>query len=496
MTIVQAGSGAGRTRRWIRPAVVTAVVLLALGWWRRDAGARAPTAGITARVRRGDLALTVKCSGAIRARDFNKIMPQIKRGSEITFLVPDGSRVERDQVVATFNSTEVERKIKDIEAALSESRTRLATAESELAVQEMDNTVALRAAEQALTKARLEREKFLNGDAPLDRRNAELKARTAAGDLERRERRHIELGGLLQEGFVTEDEVEEERLAVETARVALETATIEQRVMADYSLPLQQATCENALAAAQTEREKAVKQAEARLRVKQQAVEAARFALARNEEDLLLLQKDLEACTVRAPADGTVMYGDPDQSWWRRGEIQVGSSFSPGQVLMTIPDMSAMEASVSVTESDIQRMRTNLPVTLTVEALPDRVFTGQVVRVAEVASADSWWASDVKEFKAVVTIADGRDLKPGFSCTAEIVTDTLRDALHVPVGAVFREGRRQIVYPAGGRAPRTVQVGRSSTAYAEILAGVEAGQELLLTPPVASGGEPGGRTRP
>ena len=80
---------------------------------------------------------------------------------------------------------------------------------------------------------------------------------------------------------------------------------------------------------------------------------------------------------------------------------------------------------------------------------------------------------------------DAQDLKPGFSCQAEIITETIPSALYLPVQAVFRDGKRYVVYPAGARSAEPVEVtpGRATTKYVELRSGVRAGMKVLLNPP-------------
>jgi multidrug efflux pump subunit AcrA (membrane-fusion protein) len=258
----------------------------------------------------------------------------------------------------------------------------------------------------------------------------------------------------------------------------------------DYTIPSKKASFEVAVTKAATEQEKTFKQNAALWRSKLQAVEACRRDMDRVESDVGAARKELESLEVHAPADGIVMYGDPEETW-RRGEIQVGGTFHPGQVLMTIPDRTEVQAVVNIPESDIQNVRTGQTATITVEALPDRAFQGKVTKVWEVANAGGWWSSDVKEFKVEVSVRDGAELRPGFSCEVEIVTDVIPSARYLPVQAVFRDGDRYVVYPADrAGAPLDVKLGRASTAFVEIPNDLVPGTRVLLNPPAKPRGKP------
>lgn len=458
--------------------------LAAGGCSRPDEHERVGKAALTAEVKQGPMVITVRGSGDVRAKESNKIIPPIKKQAMITFLAADGSTVKSNDVVARFNTDDIERRVKDLESAVMEASNKLGNARTDLEIQTMDNASILKKAEQDLEAARMELEKLVQGDDPMERRNAEVKLQTAESEASRKQRRYEELGSLLKEGFVTEDEVEEERLQLETAKLAAETAGIEKRLLADYTMPLKKAAAQAVLAKATTELDKARKQTQALFLNKKQAVDAAQRVVDRAVADLEQVREEMSAYVVRASGDGTLMYGNPDESW-RRGEITVGGNYYPGQVLMTIPNRAVMQAVINIPEADIQNLKVGQQATVTVEALSDRNFAGEVTKVAEVANAGGWFSTDVKEFKVEVGLKEGRDLRPGYSCRAEIVTETIPSAAYLPVHTVFRDGKKFYVYPVGARDGGRVEVriGRASVQYVEILEGVKPGAKVYLNPP-------------
>ena len=469
--------------------VVCVLALLMIGGvscYQKARNAKAAPAKLllTAEVKQGPLIITVRGSGDARSVESVKIIPPVKRGVVITYLIPDGTQVSSNDVVARFNTDDMERKIKDLDVALSDAQNKLLSARTDLEIQIMDNTSTVKKCEQDLEAARMTLKKLQEGDEPMQRRNAEVKFQTTTSDATRRQRRYEELKDLVKDGFVTEDEVEEERIQLETSKLAAETAEIEKKLLNDYGIPLNRTAAEATLAKAGTDLEKARKQTDALFRTKSQAVEAAQRAADRVKADLDVAHDELTALEVRSPIAGMLMYGNPDE-FWRRGDITVGANFSPGQVLMTIPNRASMQAVINIPEADIQSVKVGQPVTVIVEALANRSLSGSVTKVAEVANSGGWVASDVKEFKVEIALKEARELRPGFSCQAEIVTDTIPSALYLPVHAVFRDSGKFYVYPASGTTGERdeVTVGRSSVQYVEILSGLKAGAKVYLNPP-------------
>ena len=474
-------------KRMVTIVVVILLFGLLVSRCGRGKGGAGEVRALAAAVTKGPMIISVRGAGEIRAKDANKIIPQIKRMASVSYLVTEGQSVTQSEVVARFNTDELDRRILDYENNRSSAEKNLLTAQTELEIQNMESVTSLKLAEQALSAARQELEKYQKGDGPLEQRNAELKVTTTTSKAERSRKKYAEIQGLLADGFVTEDQVEEERIAAETAQVEMETAKVELELVNTYTRPLNRATAENTVAKAETELEKTRKQNEVKLRNAEQTLQVSERNLQRAVLDLKQAQEELTALEVKAPADGVVTYGDPENPW-RRGEIIVGANISPGQVLMTIPGLANMQAVINVPEADVHRVRREQTVTVSVEAVPGRTFPGTVAKVAEVANAGGWMGSAVKEFRVDIALAEAGDLKPGFSCDAEIVTDVIAEGLSVPVQAVFREGEEFFVYREGlARSVRVpVKIGRSSTTQVEILEGLAAGDRVLLSAPAGA----------
>jgi RND family efflux transporter MFP subunit len=430
------------------------------------------------------LRVTIKANGEIQASNSTRIIPAIRRWGTIEFAIPEGQRVRKGETIARINTDEIDRLLKDTELRVSEQQVRFDSARTELEVQEMETAVSLRQAQQDVQSAEKELDKHRKADEVLETRSAQVKIETTRRQLARLERRAVEIAALLKDGFVTEDQVEQEQIAMQEARLAAETAVAEINVLTNYNLPLREARLATALDKAQTEIEKRRKTTAALQRQKQQAVEAATQQLERHKSDLAQYKEEMNACVVTAPSDGLVTYADPNQPW-RRSEVQVGGKVSPGQVLMTIPDLSNVKAVVNIPEADATRVATGQPVLVTVDAAANQSFTGDVAKVAEVANVQGWWKADVKEYTADVSLPGVKTLKPGLSCAAEIHVETVENALCVPVQAVFRRDKAFVVYVMENGIAREVQVktGQSSETHVQITDGIKAGDVVTLVKP-------------
>jgi len=158
----------------------------------------------------------------------------------------------------------------------------------------------------------------------------------------------------------------------------------------------------------------------------------------------------LKKTTYPAPFDGVVTNLPV-----REGEtVVIGIQNAQGSTLMTIADMSVITAEVKVDETDIVNVRLGQPAEVTIDAIPKKVFHGNVseigdnaiVRSSGVSTSQQTTASEeAKDFKVVVTLTDApADLRPGLSTTAKITTATRSNALSVPIQALTLRTKDQI----------------------------------------------------
>jgi HlyD family secretion protein len=171
---------------------------------------------------------------------------------------------------------------------------------------------------------------------------------------------------------------------------------------------------------------------------------ASSLAQVDEAEGLLKQAKDsLSKTSIYSPMDGTVSSRSSEV-----GERVQSSSEFAGTEIMRVADLSAMEVRVNVNENDIVNVKVGDPVKISIDAYPDRKFNGVVRELAASAanaggtgsgtSAASGTISDeVTNFIVKIRITD-KDvaLRPGMSGTADIETQTVKNAVAVPIQSV------------------------------------------------------------
>lgn len=219
--------------------------------------------------------------------------------------------------------------------------------------------------------------------------------------------------------------------------------------------------------------------AEASVRQRQAAVGNARL--------------DVDYTVIRSPVDGVVLLRDiePGQT--------VAASFQTPVLFQIAEDLAQMQIDLSVDEADVGQIREGLPVSFTVDAYPDRQFSGEVRQVRLAATA----TSNVITYPVVVQVQNADlSLLPGMTASAEIVVDGREGVLRVPNAALRytppdapparaggegrtrgagRRGASRTVWVLEGKAPTavTVEVGVSDGTMTEVT-GVQEGQQVVI----------------
>lgn len=203
----------------------------------------------------------------------------------------------------------------------------------------------------------------------------------------------------------------------------------------------------------------------------------------------------LSKTTMLAPMSGIVTALPVEE-----GEVAViGTMNNPGTKLLTIADMSVVEAVMEVDETDIPSVKVGQHANITIDAYPNKTFSGIVTEVGSSPIAQSAQlggsGSQAVNFEVKIQVENPPGgVRPGFSCSADIVTGTRQKVLAIPIQAlVVREkpgkgaGKPQDeegVYVVNDGAAKFVPVktGLSGDSSIEIVSGAKAGQQIVTGP--------------
>jgi multidrug efflux pump subunit AcrA (membrane-fusion protein) len=172
-------------------------------------------------------------------------------------------------------------------------------------------------------------------------------------------------------------------------------------------------------------------------------------------------------------------------------DYHVGDQVNPGSSIAEIIDISQLEVSAQVGQSDRTNLKTGQSVDIQVNALPGETFTGKVQTVGAAGARDFWADSAAGKFDLTIQLdhSDPR-LRPGFATRLSIRGDQLSKAVSIPSEAVFERAGTKIIYCKRGRNFEAQEVKvRALSEGRAILEGVQPGTVVALVNPEARGSE-------
>jgi HlyD family secretion protein len=209
--------------------------------------------------------------------------------------------------------------------------------------------------------------------------------------------------------------------------------------------------------------------------------------------NLAAARDTLSKTTIRAPMDGVVTALPVEE-----GEVAViGTMNNAGTVLLTIADMSLVEAVMEVDETDIPSVKVGQHATVTIDAYRNKTFAGLVTEVGSSPIKRNGVTSTTEAVNFEVKIQlenPPPGVRPGFSASADIVTGTRAGALAIPIqalvvrekpgskGAKPQDEEGVFVHKNGTVRFAPVKTGLSGDSSIEIVSGATAGEQIVTGP--------------
>lgn len=418
-------------------ALATGVILAAAGFTLYGRGATAPRY-ITAPIERGVIATLVKATGRVEA------ITSVEVSSQLSGQIAKVFVNFNDTVTAGQPLAELDRGI--FLAHVSEAEAAVKVAKAKVEVQ----------------RAALERARLAVRRATTDHRLAQDQAAgTQARDSEAERELQRKLV-LARTGNVPDRDVTQARAARDTAAAELSGA-LDQVVIKEQAIAMAQAEVQMA--------EADLANAEAVVEQRQAALDQARV--------------DLDRSVLRAPIDGVIIKRDVNPG-------QTVAVALEAKTLFTIAnDLSRMEVQGKIDEADVGRLAVGQVAHFTVDAYPERDFSGTVLQVRKAPET----TQNVVTYTAIIS-AQNPDLLlyPGMTATLRITVNRSGEVLKIPTEALrFRPsaaldtaapGDAATIWVPGGDgrpAPVAVGIGLSDESSAEVRTGpVAEGQPVIV----------------
>ena len=341
----------------------------------------------TAKVERKEvLKAKVSASGEIRAKEFVDLQSEIA-GLITELPVHEGDKVQKGDVLLRIDPIQ------------TEAETQSSRAQHEGAVAD----------------ARGQGFQIMNAEADLAKQEASL--RSARAELDQAENNYSRMQSsfkrkqqLHEEGLISREDYEMAQNDVKSAKAQLEVARAKVAQM-----------------------ETQIQVSKNNIQQMKSSYAAAASRVRSMAANLTRASDQLKKTTLYSPLTGVIT-----QLLVEKGERAVpGIMSNPQATLMTIADLSVIQAELKVDETDVVNLALGNKAQIKVDALPDMVFEGEVTEIGNSpikTAATGQQQQEAKDFKVIVTLTSpSRKLRPGMSCTGDMITETKQNVLVVPI---------------------------------------------------------------
>lgn len=500
-------AGARAHAKWAALAAVVAGGL-AYAWqsnWFQRAGSGSSASLLTFQVQPRDLPITVIERGNLQSQSNLPVYCEVDdyrqdgiNGTPIVWVISNGASVEKGDLICELDASAIQTELDEQVLDTEEAKSSLFEAEANLKNQIIQNQTAEEKAELDVRLAELELEMFQDPatgshqlaleaiERQIDDLNNEILA--AEMNLKLRRNENVGIESLFKLGYAGKSELDRSVLSLLQAEGdyaaklnKLNTQMASLQKLDSFEKQMQKLQLEGKLRTAHQGLQQTKVTNDAQMARMQGILSSRKEQLAKEEERLKRYQDQLAKCKIFAPQDGMIAYASPSSS--RDAEIGEGVAVRPRQHIMSIPNLRSMQVETAIHESALDRIKPGLKVAVTIDALPDRTYTGTVKTVAVL--PESSYFSDTKTYKTIVTIDDDvYQIKPGMTAVCEVKVDRLPDVNAVPIQAIVQRGGTNWLFLKRGNdvERRRVSLGLSNDQYVAVTEGIAQGDLVVLNP--------------
>jgi HlyD family secretion protein len=441
-------------------------------------------------VQRGPLRVTVVQRGNLSAKNSVKVTNELEGNVQILSLIEEGSQVKKGDLLVVLDTSSLQDRENAGDISVQNAQAALTNAKQNLDIQISQNVSDYEKAKQDLNFAQIDQSKYLEGDWEQQQKAAEESIALAEQELKQAEDRLEKSIELHNEDFLTDTELEADQLARNRAEIKHKQAIRAKELLIEFDHPKQIAVLVGKIKEAERELNRVELQSEARLVNAQSVLTTSQAKYDLEAEKLAKLRDQIGKAKIYSPCEGIVVY-TREKSRWGSGQLmEEGASVREHQEIITIPQSGGMLAEASLHESVIKKVSTGQTCIIRVDAIPNSEYNGVVDFVALLPdSGSSWMNPNQRLFRTNIAVTDADpEMRPGMSCSVEILVKEIPDTLFVPVQAVFHSGGQSICFVGGEQ--RDVEIGAASEKWVEILSGLTEGEVVQLSPPTNFQPEP------
>lgn len=189
------------------------------------------------------------------------------------------------------------------------------------------------------------------------------------------------------------------------------------------------------------------------------------------------IKKGMERFQAKADRDGVVIF----KSKWNGEKYRVGENAWSGQSILEIPELNTIIAEAFVPEVDIGKIKTGQRAEVTIDAFPDKIYSGTVKNIGTLVRPKAWdIPNKILEVQIALDQLDTSIMRPAMSVKTKIATSSIENCLAVPLKSVrtTAEGSMVKVKTDQGWRQQQVRLGESNGTEVVIVEGLKAGDQI------------------
>ena len=464
-------------------------------------------------VKKGELTVDIVETGSIESSESQDIKSEVEGMTTIISIVPEGTiltekDIEEKKLLVELDSSDLRKKRDQQVITVDGGRAVFTDAKESYDIQIKQNESNIREGELKIKFGKMDLEKylgeksanlFIEGKADLltlitssDIGGESLQRKRKLEndiDLSKEElaRAKVKLDWTIKleaKGYVTRDDLQADQLALKRRQVDLEQANISLELFKRYEFQKEAEKRRSDYQEAVTDLERVRAKCRAELSKAEARLKSSEATYTNQSDQLKKLEEQIEKCRIIATKPGLVVYAGADRPW-QQEIIKEGTQVRERQDLIKIPNTSLMVVKAKIHESIITRVEEGQKAIITIDALPDKTFSGSVKKVGILPDSQNRWLNpNVKVYETQVTIEGNHPaLKPGMSAQVKIIINELKDVLMVPLEAVTTKGDDRVCYVEDSpnkSTIRKIETGDYNDKFMEIKNGLKEGEKVVL----------------
>lgn len=406
----------------------------------------------------------LEITGSLTSADDTQVGARIA-GRLVQVLVKDGEQVSTGQLLAVQDSRDGRIRLRQAQSQLDVALASLREAEANAVQGPRRSLAAVRAARAQLASAEANLLKARNGARSEERRQAEAQLRAAKTSLDIAKKDLDRGQKLLSEGAISEKEFDRYRQAYANALAQYESAIESNKIAAGATRFEDIRALESQVSAAREQLQTALANQSLDTQYRDRVSQAQ--AQVRSAQDQIdLAQQAVGDAEIRAPFAGRVA-GKP---------LQIGAFAAPGTPVVRLVGSEGIYFEGQVPEVKINSIKSGMPVTIQLDAMSGRFFSGYIAAISPQAESLG------RLYKVRVTLAGyPEELKVGMFARAKVELNRRTDVITIPAGAILGETGSQYVYVVDGTKAikRVIEPGQSQAGRVEVT-GISDGDRVVI----------------